>query len=134
VIYVLDASALIALIKNEPGAGVVDAILGDDANTCWVHAVNLCEAYYDFVRASDVRRAEELVAGLMDTGIIVREDMDGSFWRKVGLHKALLKRISLADCFCIALADRLNAEIITADRHELEAVRDQGLCRITFIR
>lgn len=132
--YVLDASALIALIRDEPGADIVEALLDGDTNTCFAHAVNLCEAYYDFVRASDVRRADELIAGLMDTGLIVREDIDTAFWQKAGLHKAEIKRVSLADCFCMALADRLDAEIITADRHELEAVRDQGLCRITFIR
>lgn len=132
--YVLDASALIALIKDEPGAELVEALLDSGTNTCSVHAVNLCEAYYDFVQASDVGRADELIARLMDTGLIVREDMDAAFWQKAGLHKADIKRVSLADCFCMALADRLNAEIITADRHELEAIRDQGLCRITFIR
>ncbi len=133
-IYVMDASALIALIKDEPGADVVDGILDNDTNTCFAHAVNLCEAYYDFVRTSSVNRADQLIAGLMRSGLMVRNDMDSAFWQQAGLHKAYVKRVSLADCFCMALADRLNAEVVTADRHEFEAVRNQGLCRVSFIR
>ena len=133
-IYVLDASALIALIRDEPGADLVEALLDSGTDTCSAHAVTLCEAYYDFVRASDVGRADELIAGLMDTGLIVREDMDAAFWRRAGLHKAKIKRVSLADCFCMALSERLSAEIVTADRHEFEAVEKQGLCKFNFIR
>ena len=133
-IYVMDSSALIALVEDEPGAGLVESLLGSGSDACLVHAVNLCEAYYDFVRASDVDRADRLIAGLMDTGLIVREDMDAAFWQRAGFHKAKIKRVSLADCFCMALADRLDAEIITADHHEFDAVVEQGLCRATFIR
>lgn len=133
-IYVTDASALIALIQDEPGADLVEALLGSGIDTCLVHAVNLCEAYYDFVRASDVGRADELIAGLMDTGLVVREDMDAAFWQRAGLYKANVKRVSLADCFCMALADRLDAEIVTADHHEFDTIAEQGLCRVTFIR
>ncbi len=132
--YVLDASAIIALLKGESGADVVDELLANTANECAVHVVNLCEVFYDLIRGMGYESAMSTIAEISRSGLIVREDMDAAFWQKAGLHKAEIKRVSLADCFCMALADRLDAEIITADRHELEAVREQGLCRITFIR
>ncbi len=58
-IYILGASAIIAYLRGEPGAEIVSASLIDPANECLVHAVNLCEVYYDFYRASceEVARA-----------------------------------------------------------------------------
>lgn len=132
--YVLDSSAIIALLKREPGGSLVDSLLAAANHTCWVHAVNLCETYYDLVRIMDDKRADTTISWLTRTGLIVREDMDIEFWQRAGLHKANVKRVSLADCFCIALADRLDAEIVTADHHEFDAVVEQGLCRATFIR
>jgi PIN domain nuclease of toxin-antitoxin system len=46
-IYVLDASAIIAWMRNEPGADVVDNAIRDVNSQCLVHAVNLCKVYYD---------------------------------------------------------------------------------------
>jgi PIN domain nuclease of toxin-antitoxin system len=44
--YVLDASAMIALFNNEPGANVVSAILASTGATVYAHGVNLCEFAY----------------------------------------------------------------------------------------
>ena len=132
--YVLDASAVIAMLKGETGGSVVDALLAETADTCAIHVVNLCEVFYDLVRLMGVESARVVIAETSRSGIVIREDTDSEFWQRAGLYKAEIKRVSLADCFCMALADRLNAEIITSDRHEFEAVRDQGLCRVTFIR
>ena len=42
--FVLDACAIIAYLRDEEGADVVEsALLGDDA--CVAHAVNVCEVY-----------------------------------------------------------------------------------------
>jgi PIN domain nuclease of toxin-antitoxin system len=49
---VIDASALIAFLRDEPGADAVENVL-DLPETCYVHALNLCEVYYDFWRASN---------------------------------------------------------------------------------
>ena len=50
---VLDACAMIAFLRGEPGADVVRAILHNPSDACYAHAINLCEVYYDFVRAAD---------------------------------------------------------------------------------
>lgn len=43
---VLDASALISFLRDEPGAEAVQNLLSL-AQTCYVYALNLCEVYYD---------------------------------------------------------------------------------------
>jgi PIN domain nuclease of toxin-antitoxin system len=48
---VFDASALIAYLRGERGAGVVESLLTGQGNELYVHALNLCEVYYDFLRA-----------------------------------------------------------------------------------
>ena len=132
--YVLDASAVIAMLKGETGGRVVDALLAETADACAIHVVNLCEVFYDLVRLMGVESARAVIAETSRTGIVIREDTDTEFWQRAGLHKAEIKRVSLADCFCMALAERLDAEIITADRHEFGPVSEQGLCRARFIR
>ena len=41
---VIDASALIAFLRDEPGADVVENVLSAP-DKCYAHALNLCEVY-----------------------------------------------------------------------------------------
>jgi PIN domain nuclease of toxin-antitoxin system len=61
-------------------------------------------------------------------------DLDGEFSREIGRLKSLLRRVSLADCACLALAVRLGGEVVTSDHHELDAVVPRNVCPIRFIR
>src|SRR5262249_54863391 len=108
---IFDSSALLALLRDEAGADVVDSLLSDRANVCLAHAVNLCEVYYDIARALDEAQARAAIQRLLLAGIGVREDMDTAFWQEAGRIKAQYRRVSLADCFCITLARRVNAEV-----------------------
>jgi len=60
--------------------------------------------------------------------------MDFAFWQRAGRLKADVKRISLADCFGLALSAVLEAEFVTADRHELEPLAHAPGYRLRFIR
>jgi predicted nucleic acid-binding protein len=44
------------------------------------------------------------------------------------------RRVSLADCCALALARRLGACLVTADRHEFEPLLSAGVSKIEFIR
>ena len=57
-----------------------------------------------------------------------------SVWQQAGTLKAIHRRVSLADCFAIDLAQRLGATILTADHHEFDTLLDQSICKIRFIR
>jgi PIN domain nuclease of toxin-antitoxin system len=130
---VVDASALIAFLRDEPGADAVENVLGLP-QTCYVHALNLCEVYYDFWRASNQNEAEAAIADLKGLGIEERADIDSQFWREVGGLKAVHRKVSLTDCCALALAKRLGANLVSADRHEFEPLLAAGICQIEFIR
>jgi predicted nucleic acid-binding protein len=130
---VLDACAMIAFLRDEPGAHVVeDILLGEPAN-CYAHAINLCEVFYDFVRAQDENTARRAVHDLLDIGVAPREDMDAALWEEAGLIKAR-HRVSLADAFGLALARRLDADLVSSDHREFDALAGTADFRIRFIR
>ena len=133
-IYVLDACALIAFLRREPGATVIDGLLTNTNNLCFAHVVNLCEVYYDVVRSNDVSTALQAVSDLIAAGVQVREDIDTAFWQQVGNLKVNPGKLSLADCFALALALRTGATLVTSDHHEFDPIAALGLCPMVFIR
>ena len=134
-ICVLDACALLSLIKNEDGATTVRQALESEENVSLVHAVNLCEVYYDCLRCYGKGPTENLLAMLVEAGLTIRNDMDNDFWKAAGALKAR-GRISLADCFAVALTVREDAVLLTSDRHEFEPLlATQGFpAKVQFIR
>lgn len=125
---------MIAYLRDEPGGDLVESYLQDQSNPCMAHAINLCEVYYDFLRAKDESTALAAIADLASMGLITRDDMDAQLWQEAGKYKATIKKISLADCFAMALANRMNGELVTSDHHEFDPIAASGLCSIKFIR
>jgi PIN domain nuclease of toxin-antitoxin system len=108
---VLDASALIAVLREEPGAVAVEAVLDDAA----ISTVNLSE-----VQAKLVERgapAEIAWSWLVDLDLDVI-DFDAPQARVAGDLRALTRShgLSLAVRACLALARVLGAPAMTADR------------------
>ena len=130
---VMDSSAMNAYLRGEPGDDVVEERLTNPDTRCIIHAVNLCEVYYDTLRAGGRDAAIEAVSKIEIAGVIVREDLDAKFWTLVGELKVSPGKISLVDCFLLALAIRVAGTLVTAD-HEFDAVVPLGLCPILFIR
>lgn len=133
-ISVMDGSALIAYVRRETGWDVVANLLIDLDNTCYAHGLNLCEVYYDHYRVAGEATAWAEISDLEAVGLIFRTDMDPAFWQQAGRHKALYRRVSIADCFCIALAQRLGGEVVTTDHREFDPLVPLGICPIRFIR
>lgn len=131
---VLDACAVIAFFRGELGAEVVEQYLLDAEYSCSIHAVNLCEVYYDFLKGDGVQEAERITQELVDAGVNIHSDLDDAFWRAIASYKASIRRISLADCFALALANKLKGTVLTSDRKEFEPVMILNICPITFIR
>jgi ribonuclease VapC len=108
---VLDASALMAVLREEPGAAAVEAALDYAA----ISAVNLSE-----VQAKLVERgtASELAwSSLVDLDLEV-VDFDASQAKVAGDLRSLTlaQGLSLGDRACLALAQALGLPAMTADR------------------
>jgi hypothetical protein len=107
VIYILDASAMIAYLRAESGGLLVRDVLLDPAHVCFAQAINLCEVYYDF---------------------------SPSFCQRVGVPKATQRRISLADCFGVTLTKTVHGTLLSADHHEFDSLAAAGQCTVASIR
>lgn len=130
---ILDAGAIIALLSGEKGASVVDDILTENIGYCYIHAANLCEVYYGIFRAHSREYALSALEAIYSLGIQSRKDLDADFWQDAGQIKAIYRRVSLADCYGLALTRRMNGEFITTDRHELTVIQSAALCPIRFV-
>jgi predicted nucleic acid-binding protein len=106
----------------------------NETYTCFIHAINLCEVYYDVIRNSSQQKADEMLNNLRATGLIFRDDIEQSFWKLVAQYKATIRRVSLADCFALALTKRLNGTLVTSDHKEFDPIVPLGICSINFIR
>jgi ribonuclease VapC len=109
--YVLDASALLALLNNEPGSARVMAILPDAV----ILSVNFSEVVAKLAR--DGRSAAEIRFYLDALGLVV-VDFDRALAYEAGLLLPLTKAggLSLGDRACLALAASFGVPALTCDR------------------
>ena len=133
-VFVFDACAVIAILEDEPGADVVENLLQEPASRCLIHAVSACEVYYDLYKRGNIEDADTLDAIFAEYGLVVLESMPSDLWRIAGRLKAEWRRVSLADCFALALAIREEGTLVTSDHHELDRLAESGVCSIRFIR
>ncbi len=131
---ILDACAVIAFVRNETGADLVRETITNQNNNKMIHVVNLCEVYYNFYRDIGESETEKLIQELSDINIKTRFDLSSKIWRQVSQYKALIKRISLADCFALTLANQEKGILLTSDRKEFEPIIPLNICQINFIR
>ncbi len=109
--FVLDASALLAALLDEPGRDRVDAVI----NGATMTTVNLAEVVGHFARlGADPADIDLLLAGLPVVYVEPDKDLaiDAGLMRPVGERAGL----SLGDRFCLAQARRMGATALTADR------------------
>ena len=109
--YVLDASAVLAVIQEEPGAERIEAHL----DTGCISAVNLAEVVGKLQdRGLGDNEIDELIALLdLDTRIMDRE---GAVFMGKLRQSTKVAGLSLGDRACLALAHSLGATAITMDR------------------
>jgi ribonuclease VapC len=109
--YVLDASAILAMLDREPGADTVAAQIEDAV----LSSVNAAEVVTRLVRAGFApSRATAIVEGLPCPTVSV----DGRIGCRAGELYAATSRagLSLGDRVCLALAEHLGAAALTSDQ------------------
>ena len=119
---VLDASALLAFLKGEPGADAVQAAMRDGARCS---AVNWSETAQKIGAAGG---SWTLAAAGLDAFGLRVEPATRADAERAAVRWRAASNLSLGDRFCLALADRLDATVWTADRAW------SGLERVRLIR
>ena len=110
--YILDASAVLALVHGERGADVVESCLSQGAAIC---AVNLSEVVAKCMELGlDAKAFRAWFAGL-DIAIIPADEAL-SFEAGVLRARTMGIGLSLGDRFCLALACTMRVPAVTADQ------------------
>ena len=113
----LDASALLALLQNEPGAEIVEDAIADGAT---ISTVNLAEALSTMARKGADPAAA--LATMTERGVIGGAITVEPFTLADAVEAARLRPLtakaglSLGDRSCLALARRLGTPALTADQ------------------
>lgn len=125
---VLDASALLALLLDEPGAAIVAQAIADAR----ISSVNYAEVVSHFIHAG--MPAEQVEAMLRPLPLTVIDADQALATRAGNLRAATAKAgLSLGDRFCLALAYRDGLPALTADR-QWRGVADAAGVQVSVIR
>lgn len=112
---VIDTSAIIAEIKGEPGSEKARQIMAaPPEGGFFMHAVNVCEVAYHLIKFGLM----ETVAHDLATpeGVTIIDDLRPVLWKRAASLKAKYRNLALGDCIAIALAESLDADVLTCDR------------------
>jgi len=134
-IFVLDACALIALVKNEEGASVVSDVYKNADNGgvgLYMNRVNLLEVYYGFYRDKGKEYALDIMKQVEVSSVFISE-FDRDILLEAGRLKATYK-LSLADSVVIAQTILLKGSILTADHHEFDVIEGKESLIFNWIR
>lgn len=109
--YVLDASAILAFLNEEPGSERVGEVLDDAV----VSAVNMSEVITKLIDAQMPEHEIELVLSYLSCDV-QSYDLDDA-WYTARLRPLTKKKgLSLGDRACLGLARKLGLTAVTADR------------------
>lgn len=114
---VLDASALLAWLRNEPGALSVEAALDTGSAMSVINWAEVLSKSSDLGRdPEDVRRVL-LQRGILPNSLLLWPvDEDQAFEIAQLRSKTRSSGLSLGDRACLALAHRLHIPVLTTDR------------------
>jgi ribonuclease VapC len=130
--FILDASALLAVMLNEPGHEKVREVI-DRAH---IHAVNAAEVLGKLAREG-VPRAEARES-LDDLNLDIDEEFSLDQAALVGelLGRTRKQGLSLGDCVCLACAIWGGATAVTADRRwqDVDSDYEAGTLKVRLIR
>ena len=121
---------MLASYLREPGATRVSELLLDLQNDCWMSIINVGELYYKVARQENIKMAEEARVWLNRFPILF-VDVDWPMTRQAASIKATYP-LAYADCFAAALAQQLDAALVTGHR-EFEQLQRAGLIDVEWL-
>ncbi len=131
--YVVDACALIAYLRAEPGGDKLREWMQETDRCFFMHAINLGEVYYDTLRSMGQAKATALFSDLADLPIEIIWTLDQALLEAAGRYKTRY-RISYADSFVLALAEQQEAVVISTDHHEFDTVEIAQALKFAWLR
>jgi len=134
--YVIDACALVAFLRDEPGSDKMSDILregGLDVSSLCMNKLNLLEVYYGSLREYGAEKTAELFKIIADSPIRIIPEISDAVFQEAGRLKAAY-RISLADSIALAEASVNDATLVTCDHHEFDAVEKSEPIKFSWIR
>ncbi len=123
-VTILDASAVLAFLQGEPGDEIVRLALQSDH--CMVTAANQAEIIAKILdRGADAQAIKKVIDQLGFTVIdVTAKDGECAGWMRAPTR---MIGLGLGDRLCLAVAQRLKAVVITADRPWLTVAQQLGL-------
>jgi predicted nucleic acid-binding protein len=129
---VVDACALIAYLKGEPGNERIAALLEDEENTLSIHILNLCEVYCCYYRTDGQNQAQiawESAAKVLQ----ICSPIDEAFTKLVARWK-VEQGLPMLDAVAAATAEKYACRLLTTDHNHFDPIAEAGLITVEFLR
>lgn len=129
--FVLDSFALLALVQDEPGAQMVEDLIIAEDTEIFIGSVNLGEVLYVVQRHFGEQAAVHVEKRIFDTPKV--KVVEAS-WARVKSAASLKAGggVSYADCFGAALAEEMDAVLVTSDP-EFRRLESEGKTRVAWL-
>ena len=114
----LDTSAVVAWIREEPGADQVHAVVTHPDADVVLPGPVLVETIHVLRRLGSTAAGADIAATLASFGLRVEHPQDGDLVRAAALLelKPAAGTVSLADALILAVVERLECAVVTGDR------------------
>jgi ribonuclease VapC len=110
--HLLDASALLAVLFEEPGGEVVARIIDD----CAIHAVNLAETVRKILQTGVPAAQTQRILDELDLDVNPALTASEAFAAGRLAFETRDRGLSLGDCVCLSVAAHTGQAVVTADR------------------
>jgi predicted nucleic acid-binding protein len=133
VVIVLDAYAVLALLKGEPSAGEVGQLLAREEQAA-LTVLGVAEVVDHLIRLAGADE-DDAVLDVAQLGLAAPPSLDAGLALRAGLLRARQyhrknRSVSLADCVAAETARPEGSLLATADPHLLDMCRDESIAFI----
>ena len=131
--YSLDACALIAFFHGEAGGEKLRELFVNPENNFLIHAVNVHEVYYDFLKRSGKKDADTFLEDCKKLPIEIIWTINDEILKVASQYKTKYK-LSLADSYFLAVTKINNTTPISTDHHEFDTIEKNNDLQFFWLR
>ena len=131
--YAIDACALIAFFHGEVGGEKLQELFINPENVFFIHAINVSEVYYDFLKRSNKKDANAFLEDCKKLPVEIIWNINEEILKLASLFKTKYK-ISIADSYFLAITQINNATPISTDHHEFDIIEKNNDFNFFWLR